>query len=270
MGGDIGVSSTENQGSEFWFTIPLIRQSGDQQLSQFRPNLQGLHACLVESNDTVRFLVQHYAESWGMACTMASDGGQALELLRQSATEKPYDLIIVDQELSDMNGLEFARSVKTDPAFTHVRLVMLSSIARRGDARKAQEAGFVAYLTKPVRQEQLYRCLTLAMASETPGPSPDQEELPTLITRHTLEEIAKRSRTRILLAEDNIVNQKVAKKMLDKLGFRTDIVGNGREAIEALNRIPYDLILMDCQMPEMDGWEATKEIRRREAEKREE
>ncbi len=267
MGGDIGVKSTVGEGSEFWFTVPLERQKDYIHLPQARTNLQEVHACLVESNDTVRFLIHHYAQSWGMTCTVAASGEEALGLLRTAMTNgTPCDLTIVDQQLSDMSGADFARAIKADPSIANSRLIMLSSLAQRGEARKAKKAGFMAYLTKPVRQEQLYRCLTTAMGASPQAVIDDQGSSSMLITRHTLEEAEKRSRTRILLAEDNIVNQKVATKILDKLGYRVEVVANGREATEASNRFAYDIILMDCQMPEMDGHQATKEIRRREAE----
>ena len=245
--------------------------SGDKKLRfhqpQARTNLHAVHACLVESNDTVRFLIHHYAQNWGMACTVADNGADALELLRTAAgSDTPCDLVIIDQQLSDMSGVDLAQMIKADPVLSNSRLIMLSSLAKRGEARMAKNAGFSAYLTKPVRQEQLYKCLTMMM-----GTSPDEIQenatrSQTLITRHTLEEAEKRTRVRILLAEDNIVNQKVAVKMLQKLGYQVDVVDNGREATEAIVRTAYDAILMDCQMPEMDGWEATKEIRLRETE----
>ena len=267
MGGDIGVKSSVGNGSEFWFTVALQRQKDHIQLPQARTNLHGVHACLVEGNDTVRFLIHHYAYNWGMTCTVAANGAEALELLRTAVTSgTPCDLTIVDQQLSDMSGVDFARAIKADPAIADNRLIMLSSLAQRGEARMAKEAGFMAYLTKPVRQEQLYRCLTTAMGNSPQSIIENEGSSSALITRHTLEETEKRSRARILLAEDNIVNQKVASKILDKLGYRVDVVANGQEATEAINRIAYDIILMDCQMPEMDGHQATKEIRRRETE----
>ncbi|MGB0910155.1 MAG: response regulator, partial [Nitrospirales bacterium] len=262
MGGSIGIISAQGEGSEFWFTIPFPRDNSEVQLPSARTSLRGVHACLVESNDTVRFLIDHYAQIWGMRCTLAANASEALNLLREAAsTETPCDIIIADQQLSDMSGVDFAQLVKDDPLLVDSRLIMLSSLGKRGEARLAKDAGFLAYLTKPVRQEHLYRCLTKVMGQSPPAHEEHHDESPLLITRHTLEEEEKQTRGHLLLAEDNLVNQKVAIKMLHKLGYRVDVVMNGREAADAVTRLAYDVILMDCQMPEMDGIQATREIR---------
>ena len=161
-----------------------------------------------------------------------------------------------------VDGFELARSIKSDPRIASVRLVMLTSLGQRGDGAKARDAGIAAYLTKPVKQSQLFDCLTTVLNT-----TPMSDEFRTasdLVTRHILQETKQMSDKLILLAEDNVVNQKVAVRQLQKLGYRADAVANGREAIEALSRIPYDLVFMDCQMPEMDGYEAASEIRRTE------
>jgi CheY-like chemotaxis protein len=132
------------------------------------------------------------------------------------------------------------------------------------DAKAAHNAGFADYLTKPLRQMQLYECLSLVLADSSGAAPSVVQPTASIITRHSLAEVEAGSRVRILVAEDNPVNQKVAIKMIEKLGYRVDITGNGREAIAASERIPYDLVLMDCHMPEMDGFEATKRIRARE------
>ncbi|GJL54812.1 MAG: hypothetical protein NPIRA02_19440 [Nitrospirales bacterium] len=262
MGGEIGVTSTQGQGSTFWFTVSFNRQATDTPCLQIRTSLSGVHVCLAESHPTVRFLIQHYAQSWNMTCTAAAQGAEALECLRTAAAQgNPCELVIVDQQLPDMSGAEFAQHVKRDPALTHSRLIMLSSRGQRGEARQAKEAGYMAYLTKPIRQEQLYRCLTITMGSPAQPVNTEHH----LITRHSVEELETRSRVRILLAEDNLVNQKVATKMLAKLGYRVDVAMNGKDAVHAATTMAYDVILMDCQMPEMDGFQATKEIRRHEA-----
>jgi CheY-like chemotaxis protein len=166
-----------------------------------------------------------------------------------------------------MDGFELARRIKGDPSIAGTRLVLLTSYGRRGDGASARQAGVAAYLTKPIRQFELFDCLTRVVSHAViePGRRPElHNDPPELITRHVLKEKTMNQTKLVLLAEDNIVNQKVALRQLQKLGYRADAVANGREAVEALKRIPYDVVLMDCQMPEMDGYEATAEIRRRE------
>jgi len=154
-----------------------------------------------------------------------------------------------------MDGLQLARAIKADPDLAPLRLIMLSSFSQRGQAEIAQHAGVAAYLTKPVRQSQLYNGIVTVMStSSEPQPM-------TLVTRQSLAEPRAEGRTRVLLAEDNIVNQRLAVRMLEKFGCRVDAVANGREVVEALTRMAYPLIFMDCQMPEMDGYDATAAIR---------
>jgi CheY-like chemotaxis protein/HPt (histidine-containing phosphotransfer) domain-containing protein len=199
----------------------------------------------------------------------ADSGARALELLRSAAAQgDSYDLAILDLMMPGMDGFELARGIKDDPSIAGTHLVLLTSYGQRGDSTTARDAGIAAYLTKPVRQSQLFDCLANVVNQATIAPGSSLDTPAPLITRHALNE--KKSNTMshklLLLAEDNIVNQKVAVRQLQKLGYRADAVANGREAVEALARIPYDLVLMDCQMPEMDGYEATAEIRRREGE----
>jgi CheY-like chemotaxis protein len=195
-------------------------------------------------------------------------GTRALETLRSAAAEgNSYDLAILDLMMPGMDGFDLARRIKSDPTIAGTLLVLLTSYGQRGESTTAREVGIAACLTKPIRQSQLFDCLTNVVnrATASPGKLPAAPHKPEeLITRHALEEKIMTANKLILLAEDNIVNQKVAVRQLRKLGFRADAVANGREAVEALERIPYDVVLMDCQMPEMDGYEATAEIRRRE------
>jgi len=226
----------------------------------------------VDDNATNRRILEQYASQWGLQSASASDAYQALALLRDAATRgEPFDLAILDLQMPRMDGLELGHTITADPVLAATRLVLLTSIGLRGQAEKAKQAGISAYLTKPVHRSQLYDCLSMIV--DLPAKSvTDPLEVgaasrphDVLVTRHVLKEAAAAARARILVAEDNIVNQKVAVCQLEKLGYRADIVANGLEAVEAVSRVRYALILMDCQMPEMDGWEATAEIRRREA-----
>ncbi|MFS8084831.1 MAG: response regulator, partial [Acidobacteriota bacterium] len=219
-------------------------------------------------NATNRKILAHQLNSWGMINDEADSGGRALSLLRDAAARgTAYDLAILDLIMPGMDGFELARAIKADPNLSSMRMVLLTSAGQRGDGVEAREAGIAAYLTKPVKQSRLFDCLTTVCS--TPEPDDTYGATPSnLVTKHTLKERNPMSHKLILLAEDNIVNQKVATRQLQKLGYRADVVANGREAIEALTRIPYDLVFMDCQMPEMDGYEATAEIRRIEGERK--
>ncbi len=273
MGGQIGVTSTPGQGSTFWFTARFGKQlAGTVIPKPLVMSLEKLRVLIVDDNATNRKILSHQLGSWGMIHQEADSGFRALELLRSAAAEgAPYDLAVLDLMMPGMDGFELARTIKSDPGIAGMHLVMLTSFGERGHGATAREAGVAAYLTKPVRQSQLFDCLAsvIGAAAVTPqrGVMPSQPGSQ-LLTKHKLKESRMSSNKLILLAEDNVVNQKVAIRQLQKLGYRADAVANGREAIEALSRISYDLVLMDCQMPEMDGYEATAEIRRQEGIKR--
>jgi PAS domain S-box-containing protein len=261
MGGEMGVTSKPGQGSAFWFTAELEKQPLEAKAPL--PNahsIKNLRVLIVDDNATNRKILSHQLGSWAMIHDEVDSGARALEVLRAAAVDgTPYDLAVLDLLMPGMDGFELARAIKSDPDLARMQLVLLTSAGIRGDAADAASAGIAAYLTKPVRQSQLFDCLTTVM-SQSSNLSPVIAS--TLVTKHSMREAREMSHKLILLAEDNIVNQKVAVRQLQKLGYRADAVANGREAIEALGRIAYDLVLMDCQMPEMDGYEATAEIRR--------
>jgi len=267
MGGEMGVVSRQGEGSQFWLTLPLLRQEHEPITSSTTTSLQGIRTCMVDDCDSNRLLFHHYAHEWGMRCDSVTTAAAALTQLRAAALKgEPYDILVLDMSLPDMDGIELGIAIKADAELGKTHLVILTTLGRRGDARAAQEAGFAAYLTKPIRQAQLYQCLSLVL---NPGEQSEYEQVELaqpLITRHTLKENDGLKKIHLLLAEDNLINQKLAVRMLEKLGYRVDVVSNGQEAIAAINRLFYDAILMDCQMPEMDGYSATKEIRRQESE----
>jgi signal transduction histidine kinase/CheY-like chemotaxis protein len=263
MGGEIGLESQVGAGSRFWFAVPLATQPSGAQagIERVSQDLRGLGLCIVDDHATNRRILEAYAMKWGVRCRLAVDGLQALASLRTAATEgATCQLAIIDMQMPGMDGFELARAIKADPVLASTRLILLTSQGQRGDGQAAQAAGYAAYLTKPVHEARLYECLLAVVAPQAPD-SP-----PLLITRHSLAESKAQGAPKILLAEDNIINQKVATRMLEKLGYRADVVANGKEVLEALGRIDYTVVLMDCQMPEMDGFAATAEIRRREAE----
>lgn len=261
FGGSIGVDSTPGRGSTFWFTIRLGKGNPAAAPAPLSPPaLDGLRVLGVDDNATNRTLLEVQLRTWGMQIDCAVDGAQALTRLHQAyRAGTPYDLAILDFQMPHMDGLTLALAIKADPDLAPTRLIMLSSVGQRGHGQTAQTTGLAAYITKPVRQSYLYD--TIMMVMHTPATSRDT----TLMTQQLLTAARGEGHTRLLLAEDNVVNQKVAVLLLEKLGCRVDTVANGYEAVEALRHIPYSLVFMDCQMPEMDGYAATQAIRAHEA-----
>ena len=229
----------------------------NQQLAQ---TFTDLHALIVDDNKTNRHIFRQQLAAWGVTSDEAPDGPQALALLRHAVTHGPrYDFALLDFMMPSMDGIELGRIIKADPSLAQTKLLLLTSAGQRGDGQRAREAGLDGYLTKPVRQTHLWGCLTTIMGRVSP-----QSMSAPLATRHTVEEEHVRNRPPILVVEDNPVNQKLAVRLLEKMGYRADVAANGLEAVAATGRIPYAAVLMDCQMPEMDGFEATRIIRERE------
>ncbi|HQI81744.1 MAG TPA: PAS domain S-box protein, partial [Deltaproteobacteria bacterium] len=259
MGGTIAAESTEGKGSTFTFTVRLKKQQGVAQSGLVHvAGLTGRRVLIVDDNETNRKVLSLLCDTWGVRHEEASDGECALDALRKAFQEHdPFDVAILDAVMIDMQGDELGRSIKEDPGIAGTPLVMISSLAQRGEASRLKEAGFDAYLTKPVRQAHLFDCLTAVLGLHE---RPLDAGVKPFITRHTISESRRRA-WRILLVEDNLTNQMVALGLLENLGYQADVVDNGHDALKALGRTPYDLVLMDCQMPGMDGFETTAMIR---------
>ena len=270
MGGEIGIESKLGEGSTFWFTARFEKQLGLAATSEkISANLAGVRVLIVDDNTTNRRILDHQTTSWGMIATHSESGERALELLHAAFVQgKPFDIAILDLMMPGMNGFKLAEAIKADAEIAPVALVLLPSYGKRGHGEAARQVGIAAYLQKPVRQSELHSCLTAVMAQVTSG----DIKAPDLVTRYSLRETEARQKLRpnlsgirILVAEDNAVNQKVALGQLRSLGYRAEAVPNGKVVLKLMAKEHFDLILMDCQMPLMNGFETTEEIRRRES-----
>ncbi len=261
MGGEIGLKSVAGEGSTFWFTAKFEKQTEPMMAGPVDLGvLTGLHALIVDDNHTNRKILAHQLDSRGMTHAEADSGKRALAMLREAAMAgKRFDLAVLDLMMPEMDGFELAQHIKADPIISGTPLVLLTSYGERGGSAAARKVGIAAYLAKPVRQAALFE--SLAKAMRAPHLTKAIAEKAATISSPSIPKMLSSNKL-ILIAEDNMVNQKVAVRQLLKLGYRADAVANGKEVLEAMGRIKYDLVLMDCQMPEMDGYEATAEIRR--------
>ncbi len=270
MGGDIGADSEPDHGSEFWFTLPLPVHDAPPTGPIPRLEPSAVRVLVVDDHPVNRSVLVEQLSSYGFRADAAASGQEGLARLaaaRQAGDA--YGIALVDHQMPEMSGIDFAEVLKTRPELGQPVLLMLTSAAQRGDAKVMEEAGYAAFLIKPVRMSQLVGAIALAWNDGRPAVRAASR----IITRHTIAEAEAvgapapaeperpAKRARVLLVEDNIVNQKVATRMLEKLGCGVDVAANGEEALHLLDIVEYTLVFMDCQMPVMDGFEATRAIR---------
>ncbi len=258
MGGRIALESRAGEGSTFSFTAKFLKQKNPK-LELEVDGLKGVRALVVDDNATNRKIVHHFVISWGMRNGSAGSAHEALEILRKAAASgDPYRLVLLDYQMPEMDGVDLAKCIKEDPALAQAQLIMLTSLGTRLSDELLAETGIARCLQKPVRQSDLFNAIACVLTSA----NLQTNKAESILTPAIVAVRAEESKVRILVAEDNPVNQKVALRQLQKLGFRADAAGNGCEVLESLERIGYDIVMMDCHMPEMDGYAATRAIRR--------
>jgi signal transduction histidine kinase/CheY-like chemotaxis protein len=256
MGGRIGLESSPGKGSTFWCEIPFELSEGAEAEKLAGADLAALKILVVDDNATNREILKHRLGAWGLRCRSEVDGPAGLaELERAVAAGQAYGLVLIDMQMPGMDGLELARAIRANAALSHVPVILMTSMDRVGLSQDARHVGVESCLTKPVRQSALFDAIVNAVSKNAPILGKAAASDPAAAAAR------KDRKERVLVVEDNRVNQMVASHMLKKLGYESDVVDNGVEALRAMQSTPYALILLDLHMPEMDGFAATAAIR---------
>jgi len=264
MGGECGVSSTLGSGSKFWFTLRFDAAEKAVGLTAPTPlALKNRRILVVDDNATNLKILSSQLVRCGIEATCAASGAEALVALRRAqAEDRPFDAALLDHDMPETDGSQLGKAINSDPNINSVRLVLLTSSGQPGEGTRFARQGFAGYLLKPVAQGDLVDTLMIVLNSSSEDWHTQSHPI---VTQHELQAMrAREKKLRVLLAEDNAVNQKVAVNILEKMGCTVTVAVNGREAVRVWGTGHFDLILMDCQMPEMDGYAATREIRSRE------
>ncbi len=258
MGGEIGIDSVVGEGSTFHFTAQLTRQSIPDQAPPQPISLAGRKVLIIDGHETTRTVTAGLLQSWGCFVHTTAGGDAGIQMLRNAARDKaPFDAALLDTHLPDMSGESLGREIRIDATLKQTALILMAALGHGGDAQRLERIGFQGYLTRPIRHQQLHDCLARAFGISRAG---DPSQSRPAVTPPAKSDPA-RERYRLLLVEDNPVNQTVALAILKKRGYRAEPVSNGKEALQALREGDYDAVLMDCQMPVMDGYTATRLIR---------
>ena len=265
MGGNIGVRPQEEPGTTFWFTVPLSKSPGSPTTRPLTPYLPDTtRLMIVDGPAAAGEILSTYCQAWHIQCDVVATAGEALDrMIGASEAGMPYEVVVIERDAPDRSGFELGLEIRDHPLLRQTKTILISSYAESGDGERALRCGFSAYMTRPIKQSRLFDCIINILGRAAGG----QEQRASLAGPANATALSvKPMRTRlVLVAEDNAVNQKVASLLLQDLGFAAHAVANGGEAVICASRTRYALILMDCQMPEMDGYEATRFIRKAEA-----
>jgi len=268
MGGEIGMESRMGKGSRFWFKVPLEVQDYVPGEEEWRiPDISGMRVLVVDDNETNRTVLHKMFESFGCVPQSVSSGRLAISAINEAVKSgNPFKFVLLDYKMPEMDGEQTARGILADEKNRDVKIIMLTSAGKRGDVARFEQIGCAGYLTKPVKQSQLFDTLVTILSGTGEGGKGGSAAR--IVTEHSTTRVRMARGKKLLLVEDNLINQKLAIGLLTKAGYSCDLAKNGQEAVEAVMDKKYDLVLMDVQMPEMDGFEATRIIREKEGAER--